>query len=93
VYNVHEHDTLETAESLMQRVLVRRVPVVDADGRLKGILSTNDLARHGHRSAGRGSNGLSGDSIVRTLARISEPRAGGGEKHPVSKDKHPHFSV
>jgi signal-transduction protein with cAMP-binding, CBS, and nucleotidyltransferase domain len=93
VYGVHEHDTLETAESLMQRVRVRRVPVIDADGRLKGILSMNDLARHGHRSGGHSRNGLSGDTIVKTLATISEPRAGGREKHTHSNDQRSHFSV
>jgi len=75
VHGVMESDPIEMAETLMRRVQVRRVPVLDGDGRLKGILSMNDLARHTHRSAGRKSNGLSGDSIVQTLAAICEPHA------------------
>jgi CBS domain-containing protein len=71
VYGVREDDQLDAAEVLMRAVRVRRVPVLDGDGRLKGILSLNDLARH--RSTGRKANGLSGDSIAQTLAAISEP--------------------
>ena len=82
VHGVRENDPLEVVEALMRRVRVRRVPVLDGNGRLKGILSMNDLARHAHRSAGRKANGLSGGSIVQTLAAICEP-------HPISKAAEP----
>lgn len=39
------HDDIEYAESLMQRYQIRRLPVVDGDGRLIGLLSLDDLAR------------------------------------------------
>ncbi len=74
VYAVREHDRVEIAEALMRRVRVRRVPVLDANGRLTGILSMNDLARHGHRSVGRPNNGLNGNSIMHTLSAIGESR-------------------
>ncbi len=77
VHGVSEDDPLEVAEGLMRRVRVRRVPVLDGGGRLKGILSMNDLARQAHRS-GRKSNGLSGDSIAQTLAAICEPHVAPG---------------
>jgi CBS domain-containing protein len=80
VHGVRENDPLEVVETLMRRVQVRRVPVLDGDGRLKGILSMNDLARHAHRSAGRKANGLSGDSIAQTLAAICEPHETPGAK-------------
>ena len=70
----HEDDSLDMAETLMRRMRVRRVPVLDGGGRLKGILSMNDLARHSHGSVEPQGNGLSGDSIVRTLAAICAPR-------------------
>jgi CBS domain-containing protein len=38
-------DPLETAEAIMMRAQVRRLPVTDASGRLVGILSLNDIAR------------------------------------------------
>lgn len=76
VHGVRESDSIETVESLMRRVGVRRVPVLDGAGRLKGILSMNDLARHSHRTGGKG-DGLRADSVVQTLAAVCEPRARG----------------
>ena len=73
VHGVREAEGVEAAEALMQRARVRRVPVLDAEGRLKGILSLNDLARHVHRSAGRKANGLSAGSIAQTLGALCEP--------------------
>jgi CBS-domain-containing membrane protein len=75
VHVVREADSLDVVETLMRNVRVRRVPVIDADGRLKGIVSMNDLARHSRRSGGRNADGLSGDSIVQTLASICMPHA------------------
>lgn len=51
------------------------MPVLDGDGRLKGILSTSDLLHHAHRGAGRKTDGLSDHSIVETMAVICAPRA------------------
>jgi CBS domain-containing protein len=68
---VHDSDAVEVAESLMQTHRIRRLPVVDAEGRVIGILSMNDLARHalfGHRHAG-----MNADRITRTLAAICDP--------------------
>ena len=73
VHSVRENDALEAVETMMRQARIRRVPVLDGSGHLRGILSMNDVARHGHRSAGRNTNGLSGDSIVQTLAAICEP--------------------
>ena len=73
VHAVRATDSIDTVETLMRNVRVRRVPVLDAEGRPQGILSMNDLARHARRSAGRKADGLRGDSIVQTLAAISEP--------------------
>jgi CBS domain-containing protein len=75
VFSVRDEDGLETAEALMQRIQIRRLPVVDGDGRLKGILSLNDLARHARPGARRRSDGLSGDLVVKTLAAICAPPA------------------
>ncbi len=70
--------------------LYSRVPVLDGNGRLRGILSMNDVARHGHRSAGRNTNGLSGDSIVQTLAVICEPHAATGSKESAANGRTHH---
>jgi CBS domain-containing protein len=80
VHMVREGDSLDVVETLMRNVRVRRAPVVDADGRLKGIVSMNDLARHARRSSDRKADGLSGDSIVQTLAAICVPHATASRK-------------
>jgi CBS domain-containing protein len=83
VHGVHDTDRIEAAEDLMRRVRVRRVPVLDRDGRLKGILSMNDLARHVHCSpVGRWASGLSTDRIAWTLAAICERPNGRSAKQP-----------
>jgi CBS-domain-containing membrane protein len=77
VHRVRTKDRVEQAEAVMKSARVRRVPVLDGEGRLAGILSMNDLARqaqHAVRSA-HNVNGLSAESIAQTLAAICEPRA------------------
>jgi CBS domain-containing protein len=44
-----EDDDLERAMSLMAGHQVRRMPVVDASGRLSGIIAQADVATRGHR--------------------------------------------
>ena len=61
-------DSIGHIEELMRRHQVRRIPVVDAERRLLGIVSSNDLARAVHGSR-RGQSDL-----VVTLAAIGHPR-------------------
>jgi CBS domain-containing protein len=91
VHGIRETDPVEIVETLMRRVRVRRLPVLDTHGRLTGILSMNDLARHAHRSQGRKNNGLSGDSIVHTLAAIGEAPA--SAKGPSGSVNGAHFAA
>ncbi|MGH7298547.1 MAG: CBS domain-containing protein [Polyangiaceae bacterium] len=68
---VRESDALATAEQLMREYKIRRLPVVDASGKLAGILSMNDLVRRGY---GPGhSHAVSAEGIVKTLAAVCEP--------------------
>lgn len=66
-----EGDSLEAAEDLMRRHQIRRLPVTDAGGRLLGILSMGDLARHAQ--FGPLHNGLDASHISTTLSAISQP--------------------
>lgn len=43
VYSVYDSDKLETAFAIMSEKLVRRLPVIDANGAIIGILSQADL--------------------------------------------------
>jgi CBS domain-containing protein len=75
VYVVHEDDSPAVAEEVMHTRRVRRLPVVDRDGRLVGVLSLADLFRRAdiHPRVPREGNGLSADAVAWTLAGIVEP--------------------
>jgi len=63
-------DEVEDAEQRMRAAQVRRLPVVDTDNRLVGILSLGQIAL----SAGNGGNGpLSEHEVALTLAAICTP--------------------
>ena len=71
---VRPEESVERAERIMWESQVRRLPVVDGAGRLVGIISLNDIARHLEPAIGGTTNGLSGEAIALTLAAVSEPR-------------------
>jgi CBS domain-containing protein len=66
-------DSLATVEALMRSAQVRRVPVVDADGVLIGMISLADIARYLRPRAQQAPASVS--RLLDTLAAISEPRA------------------
>lgn len=63
-------DGVEQALSVMKRARVRRLPVVDDQGHLKGVLSLNDIVRAVGRADGPAAN-----AVIDTLAAICTPRA------------------
>ncbi len=69
-----EDDPIELVESLMRSNQVRRIPIVDHDQRLVGIVSLNDIARHA-RHNGTHHDALSPEVVASTLAAICTPRA------------------
>lgn len=80
VFACHPEDPLTVAEELMQTHQVRRIPVIDADGRPIGLLSLNDLARDASRP-GVGQRGML-LTFARTLAAICRPH---GTKPALSR--------
>ena len=66
--------TLVEAEEIMRSGQVRRLPVIDSEGSLAGIISLNDLARLAGREMGWKNRDLSGQEVAATLAAISAPR-------------------
>jgi len=66
-------DSLEQVQELMRRQKVRRIPVVDADKRLVGLLSLNDIARSA-RSEPPASRDASLAHVGQLLADVCEPR-------------------
>lgn len=73
LYTCSPDDSLEKAEQLMRDHQVRRLPVVDRDGKAVGILSLNDLAGASirqHPSYASSTNEISAASVARTLAAV-----------------------
>lgn len=67
-------DSLERAETLMRVNHVRRLPVLDDERRVVGILSLTDLARNIEFSPVAGCSGLSPRQIAVVLAETSGVR-------------------
>jgi CBS domain-containing protein len=66
-------DTIEHALELMRSRQLRRLPVVNPDGRLAGVVSLADMARFARALSNDGVGAYT--SLGFTLAAISEPRA------------------
>lgn len=71
VYTCQAEDGVEAAIAAMQENKVRRLPVVDADGGLLGIVSVNDLVRHAGKSTSAKSKTVATKDVVETLKALS----------------------
>ncbi len=69
VHFVREHDPVGRALQLMRRWRVRRLPVLDMDGTLKGIVTLNDIAL---KATPGGNGGPSWADLVNTFQAICE---------------------
>jgi CBS domain-containing protein len=67
-------DTPATVQALMQQHRIRRVPVVDSQRRIVGMISLGDLAHAMASEQTLGGDGMTWIAIAHTLARVSEPR-------------------
>ena len=64
--------SLGDVERLMRTAQIRRVPVIQADGKLAGIVTLGDIARSSQSSALKATE-IPG--VARTLAAVTEPRS------------------
>jgi CBS-domain-containing membrane protein len=71
VVAAHMEDSVEAAEALMRDNQVRRIPVIDGEGRPVGVVSLNDLAR----LAASTRKSAVDRELVQTLAAVCRPRA------------------
>lgn len=67
-------DDLARAEEIMRANQVRRLPVVDDNGVLVGLLSLGDVARYVRQHSPRGNSPVAQQRVADTLAAICEPR-------------------
>jgi CBS domain-containing protein len=83
VVSCRPDDEIATAQKLMQCHQVRRLPVVDRQGRLVGVLSLNDLARAAASVTWDGQIGS--EEVVATLAGVCAPRVPARPPVPPAK--------
>lgn len=73
LHAVRASDELSEASRLMREQQVRRLPVVDGEGKLEGMLTINDLVL----DAALGGE-VSAQEVVETLASVVQPRGAVG---------------
>lgn len=82
LFTVSPEDDIHAALKLMRKERVHRLPVVNNDGVLKGILSLNDVVLHAVHADGKKRPELSYDDVVSTLKAVCEHR------HPAVLTEH-----
>jgi CBS domain-containing protein len=68
---IHADDSVETVEHLMADNQIRRLPVVDDDGHVTGVVSLSDVAR---LASGAKRIGVDRE-LVTTMAAVCQPRS------------------
>ena len=66
-------DSLDQVMRSMAEYRIRRIPVVDDERRVLGMISIGDVVRAAHQAGSKEKKGFAG-SILDTLATICEPR-------------------
>lgn len=72
-------DTLADAEKILRETRVRRLPVVDDQGALVGIISLADITREAARERKLGTRDVSDSEVRETLYAICRPAS--AERH------------
>ena len=71
-------DEIHTAIAMMHNQKVRRLPVIDDQGGLEGIVSMDDIVLQAKKSNGKLTPGISYDDVVEALQAIYEHSAAHG---------------
>ena len=75
VYSVNPEDDVDEALQTMQEHRIRRLPVINSEGELTGILSMNDIVLRAGESSGKKTHAIGYGDVVRTYQAIC--------RHPV----------
>lgn len=75
VFTCSPDDPIDTALLSMKEHRVRRLPVVDARGRLRGLLSADDLVRNTGLARGR----LGAETVIDVLRHVCTPKVAPGD--------------
>ena len=74
VYSCYADDDIRTALATMARERVRRLPVINREGKLEGILSMDDVVAHSQGQGAGRTPDLSFDDVIGTLKKVYAPR-------------------
>jgi CBS domain-containing protein len=72
VYSVKPEDDVDQALQAMQEHKIRRVPVVNTEGELEGILSMNDIVLNAKTSKGATAGSIKYDDVLKTYQAICQ---------------------
>lgn len=75
VYAVNPEDDIDRALQTMQEYQIRRLPVVNPEGELEGILSMNDIVLKAKAADGKAAESIDYSDVVKTYQAIC--------RHPV----------
>lgn len=70
VYAVNPEDNVERALQSMQEHRIRRLPVINAEGELEGILSMNDIVLNAKKSNSTAAESIKYSDVVKTYQAI-----------------------
>jgi CBS domain-containing protein len=76
VHHVRSDDDVRVAVDTMRSERVRRLPVVDKDGLLVGIVSLSDVVRAAGKATARSKPLISAEDVLLLVKSISEPDGG-----------------
>lgn len=90
VFACAPEDEVGEALATMQRRQVLRLPVVDKDGALQGILSMNDIVLSAEDGRKRAGGGISYAEVIDTRKVIGQHRGSSQEEGPSADNTGPH---
>lgn len=77
VFSCGPEDDLQVALTAMAGLQVRRMPVIDAQGKLVGLLSMDDVVLHSEPKAPGKTPALSSDDVVDALKQVYQAQVPG----------------
>src|SRR4030095_3144190 len=75
IYTCKPDTNIREALETLQSAFVRRLPVVNDEGQLEGILSVSDILRHSREKVDKVTPGVTYADVVSTFKVISAPRS------------------
>jgi CBS domain-containing protein len=82
VYTCEPYDDIHTALKIMRKDKVRRLPVVNLEGAIIGVLSMNDVVLQAEKPNGKRTVALTYEDVVSTFKAVCEHR------HHKEAEKH-----